>query len=172
MIVPIKLHRFENPTDTIADYPNDTLDYGEALFEASTGYLYVSPADGTKISDLVPVNANLPAKKLITEDGRVQLGVANSTVNDSIGTLYIDRANGNLVGKVGGGSRMSRGLENVGLINCYANGLPYAKLTNDVGAGSVVNQPIYGADDPNVLQASGELFPEEGQLYFRLTSVG
>ena len=172
MIVPIKLHRFENPTDTIADYPNDTLDYGEALFEASTGYLYVSPADGTKISDLVPVNANLPAKKLITKDGRVQLGVANSTVNDSIGTLYIDRANGNLVGKVGGGSRMSRGLENVGLINCYANGLPYAKLTNDVGAGSVVNQPIYGADDPNALQASGELFPEEGQLYFRLTSKG
>ena len=134
--------------------------------------MYVSPADGTKISDLVPVNANLPAKKLITEDGRVQLGVANSTVNDSIGTLYIDRANGNLVGKVGGGSRMSRGLENVGLINCYANGLPYAKLTNDVGAGSVVGQPIYGADDPNTLQASGELFPEEGQLYFRLTSVG
>lgn len=172
MIVPIKLHRFENPTDTIADYPNDTLDYGEALFEASTGYLYVSPADGTKISDLVPVNANLPAKKLITKDGRVQLGVANSTVNDSIGTLYIDRANGNLVGKVGGGSRVDRGLENVGLINCYANGLPYAKLTNDVGAGSVVNQPIYGADDPNVLQAGGKLSPTEGQLYFRLTSAG
>lgn len=172
MIVPIKLHRFENPTDTIADYPNDTLDYGEALFEASTGYLYVSPADGTKISDLVPVNANLPAKKLITEDGRVQLGVAHGGVSDSIGTLYIDRANGNLVGKVGGGSRMSRGLENVGLINCYANGLPYAKLTNDVGAGSVVNQPIYGADDPNVLQAGGKLSPAEGQLYFRLTSKG
>lgn len=172
MIVPIKLHRFENPADTIADYPNETLDYGEALFEASTGYLYVSPADGTKISDLVPVNANLPAKKLITEDERVQLGVANSTVNDSIGTLYIDQENGNLVGKVGGGSRVDRGLENVGLINCYANGLPYAKLTNDVGAGSVVGQPIYGTDDPNTLQASGELFPVEGQLYFRLMSAG
>lgn len=172
MIVPIKLHRFENPADTIADYPNETLDYGEALFEASTGYLYVSPADGTKISDLVPVNANLPAKKLITEDERVQLGVANSTVNDSIGTLYIDQENGNLVGKVGGGSRVDRGLENVGLINCYANGLPYAKLTNDVGAGSVVGQPIYGTDDPNTLQARGELFPVEGQLYFRLTSAG
>lgn len=172
MIVPIKLHRFENPADTIADYPNETLDYGEALFEASTGYLYVSPADGTKISDLVPVNANLPAKKLITEDERVQLGVANSTVNDSIGTLYIDQENGNLVGKVGGGSRVDRGLEHVGLINCYANGLPYAKLTNDVGAGSVVGQPIYGTEDPNTLQVSGELFPVEGQLYFRLTSAG
>lgn len=172
MIVPIKLHRFENPTDTIADHPNDTLDYGEALFEASTGYLYVSPADGTKISDLVPVNANLPAKKLITTDGRVQLGIARGAASDYIGTLYIDQANGNLVGMVGGGSRMNRGLENVGLINCYANGLPYAKLTNDVGAGSVVNQPIYGADDPNVLQAGGKLSPTEGQLYFRLTSAG
>lgn len=172
MIVPIKLHRFENPADTIADYPNETLDYGEALFEASTGYLYVSPADGTKISDLVPVNANLPAKKLITEDGRVRLGVADSMTNDSIGTLYIDQKNGNLVGEVGGGSRADRGLENVGLINCYANGLPYVVLTNDLGPGSVVGQPIYGTDDPNTLQASGELFPVEGQLYFRLTSAG
>ena len=73
---------------------------------------------------------------------------------------------------VGGGSRVDRGLENVGLINCYANGLPYIKLTNDIGAGSTVGQPIYGADDPNTLQASGELFPVEGQLYFRLTSAG
>lgn len=171
MIVPIKLHRFEDPTDTIANHTNDTLDYGEALYEASTGYLYVSPADGTKISELTPVNANLPAKKLTTEDGLVQLGFADGAISDTIGNMYINQDNGNLIGK-SGGDRTSKGLENVGLINCYANGLPYAKLTNDVGAGSVVGQPIYGTEDPNILQARGDLFPEEGQLYFRLTSAG
>lgn len=166
MILPIKIHRFEDNTDTIANHTEETLDYGEMLYEASTGYFYVSPKDGTKISELKPINEQLPAKRVATDDERIYVGFDS---DNHIGNFSIDLSNGNLVG-MGGGDRTSRGLVHAGVVDSYLNGLQYLTLSNDIGAGSIVGQLIYGKDDPNTLTSKGELFPTDGQVYFRLKS--
>lgn len=159
MIVPIKLHRFENPADTIANHADETLDYGEALFEASTGYLYVSPADGTKISELTPVNAGLPAKKV--DSGSVKVGISDEY--DKIGIFKVNTESGDFTADaINDGTH---GLHDTWLIDSAINGLTKINLKNDTNK---IGDPIYGELSPEEAVTA----PEEGMIYFKINAVG